>query len=221
MKAHPRDEIFPMLGRQTRCSRLLSSMWLNERLKVAASLSRLWFMLLCSPGIWTVALWRQTSIILMSSTYCCRLRFPWCHCRVRAQHIPLLRYRFFFFYRPLVMHPFLINQTFSLLFSSNQEMTLKQRCRIANIAWTPFSVRISERRQKTSRLTRLSLRQTSAFREGSWGAWTRTSKKTKQCFVHSVMFLRRIFWSERTCRTLSAVVYIKNLISVQQSNPFI
>lgn len=151
MKAHPCGEIFPMLGRQTRCSRLLSSMWLNERLKVAASLSRLWFMLLCSPGIWTVALWRQTSIILMSSTYCCWLRFPWCHWHVCAGRVPLLRHWFLFFLPPppLVMHPFLINQTFSLHFSSNQGMTLKQGCRIANIAWTPFSVRISERSQTT------------------------------------------------------------------------
>lgn len=100
MKAHRCSEIFPMLGRQTRCSRLLSSMWLNERLKVAASLSRLWFMLLCSPGIWTVALWRQTSIILMSSTYCCWLRFPWCHYRVCAGRVPLLRHWFLFFFSP-------------------------------------------------------------------------------------------------------------------------
>lgn len=179
MKAHPCGEIFPMLGRQTRCSRLLSSMWLNERLKVTASLSQLWFMLLCSPGIWTVALWRQTSIILMSSTYCCWLRFPWCHCRVCAGRVPLLRHWFLFFFTPppLVMHPFLINQTFSMLFSSNQGMTLKQGCRIANRAWTPFSVRISERSQKTWRLTWLSLKQSCAFHEGSWCVWTRTSKK--------------------------------------------
>lgn len=75
------------------------------------------------------------------------------------------------------MHPFLINQTFSLLFSSNQGMTLKQGCRIANIAWTPFSVRISERSQKTWWLTWSSLQQASAFNQGSWCAWTRASKK--------------------------------------------
>lgn len=80
-----------------------------------------------------------TEISLMSLA---RLRWP---CSIVA---PLI-FIFFTPPPPLVMHPFLINQTFSLLFSSNQGMTLKQGCRIANIAWTPFSVRISERSQTT------------------------------------------------------------------------
>lgn len=202
MKAHPWDEIFPMLGRQTWCSRFLSSMWLNERLKVAPSLSRLWFMLLCSPGIWTVALWRQTSIILMSSTYCCWLRFPWCHCCIHTEHILLLCHRFLFTPPPPTCDAsiFLINQTFSLLFKGNQELTLKQGCRLANIAWTPFSVEISKRRQKTPWLTWLPLKQCSTFHEGSWckkkkkinHICERTCSVQGMCYISSLHHLRKV-----------------------------
>lgn len=71
---------------------------LNERIKVMIWASWPWFMLACCPGIWTVALWRPTSIILMSSSYRCWLRCPRCHCRVHTKYIPLLQ--------PLIFFPF-------------------------------------------------------------------------------------------------------------------
>lgn len=164
MEAHPCGEIFPTLGRQTRCSRLLSSVWLNERLKVAASLSRLWFMLLCSLGIWTVALWRQTSIILMSSTYCCCLRFPWCHCRGHTKHILLLHHRFFSPPPSLVMHPFFNKPDLFFALqrqSGNDTQTGPQGKRSLNIH--SLGSKSLKGDKNSSQCTWLSLKQCSAF----------------------------------------------------------